>query len=395
MREDPTYREATLDADAVREFRKAFIAHENWFNAGRPDAHLYAWPIAGTRAAAVDGYQAYVAYRDWLSGVMLAFSGFYDMVDDIRSLVRDIQSKSPNEPRALLLAAAKQDDAFHGQWGNLFNGDVVWPGLTHESLSAYARKYEVEWPLRVLVCLRDLVDSGMCDPTLARFRDKGGRVKKGALAVHARAGFAQYPALQAVIRLAYSAKLRNVIAHNEYTIVDGTVRSLDGSYSETEAEVWAHIDAITAVQNDLVRLESTASHDPTTLASCGVLGVGWGRRVDTGMPHLTVLQLNAFQQYDRGAEWLHKVAIAAGTHELETTLGSARSQRGPLVPDLLPVLDSIRSSGMLVCQILGVVPCLHAASVAHESYDLPAGRFCVIGPAVTRTVPADVVAASS
>ncbi len=48
----------------MKRFRTNWALHERWFQNGREDLEQYSCPVPGTRAAAVDGIDAYYVYRD-------------------------------------------------------------------------------------------------------------------------------------------------------------------------------------------------------------------------------------------------------------------------------------------------------------------------------------------
>jgi len=294
--------------------------------------------------------------------------------------------------RRLLTEVAPQDEAFRAQWANLFASDVFWPGLTHEALSGYVRKYEVEWPLRVLACLRELTETGTYDPTLARFRDARRRLKKGVVVDYLLGGFTAYPGLRQALRLAYSPKLRNLIGHNEYVMEHDAVRAIDGTFAQTGTEVWQRTQALMAVQNALVWLESTAGREPAVLAPCGVLSVGWMPLDADDVPHLVVMQLAAFRRYSPSAAWLDAAVVHVTADRAETKLGAARVRGGRLEPTLVGVLAQLRNTQRLRCEVVSVAPCLHAPGLTHRAYDFPWGRFCETDePTAVREVPVRVI----
>ena len=282
----------------------------------------------------------------------------------------------------MFATVAKHDDVFIAQWNNLF-GDVLWKGVSHASLAAYAQKYEVEWPLRMLACLRGLTANGRYDATLARFRDSSGRLKKGVVVDYLAGGFNAYPALSAALRDGYSAKLRNLIGHNGCVIDEVGVKAIDGSFAETHAEISRRVLSLTAVQNALVWLESTHSQDPSVLAPRGVIGIGWLPLASEGIPELLVLQLSAFRQFDPNAEWLDHGVIQVDGSAIETRLGDAKAHGGTVDDTLAVVLERVRAVGIVRCHVISVMPCLHVLDDAHEVFSVAEHQYCEVDAPVS------------
>ena len=189
---------------------------------------------------------------------MLATDGFAELLDDLRAMIAEIRAKHEGEPERLLSTVGEHDSAFHAQWNNLF-GDVLWKGVSHVTLAAYVQKYEVEWPLRFLACLRGLLSNGRYDPALSQFRDRGGRLRKGVVIDYIAQGFGSYPAFRTALSQGYSVTLRNLIGHNSYVLDEAEIKAIDGSYVETYDGVWRRVQALGAIQNSLVLLQSTST----------------------------------------------------------------------------------------------------------------------------------------
>lgn len=364
--------------------------HEAWWQSGRPGLEEYSWPVPGTLAMVQEGQDAYFAYRDYLAAFVLAADGFAELLDDLRKMVADMRERFASEPDQLFATVGRHDDAFRAQWNNLFGG-VLWEGVSHGSLAAYAQKYEVEWPLRILACMRGLLSAGRYDATLAQFRDQGGRLRKGVVVDYLAGGFKAYPAFRAALVRAYSAKLRNHIGHNDYVIDEVGLKAIDGSFAETRADVWGRVHALTAIQNALVWLESTRAQDPRALAPRGVLGLGWIPLSDDGVPELLVLQLSAFRQFDPDAAWLDHGVIELDRDTMKTRLGEAKAHEGTLDAALRRVLDRVRALGGVRCHVTGVMPCLHDLEDDHEVFDVGGHRYCEVDAPVSGWVAVTVV----
>lgn len=362
-----------FDARRVRALIEAWARHEAWFQLGSPDFDTYEWPVPGTREIANEGKAAYMAYRDFLASVVLGFDGHGPLLDDLQHLASAVELRTPGAVSRLLKAADASASQFHQQWTNLFSRDQVWAGLSHDTLGAYVRRYEVEQPLRLLVWFRDLYETETYDESLRRFRDQQGRLRKGKMVEHVIAGFKEFPHLQRLLEHGYSIRLRNLIGHNEYQIDGDLLRSLDGQWSCTERELFARFQAVGAVHNALLWMGSTV-RAPSDLASRGVVGVAWA--LAETRPSLRVLQLAPFGKFDPAAEWASSVSITVGSDSVVTAVSDSRERMGPLVPLLRPVLAAIARSGVVACEVVRVVPCLHLDEYEHQTYQLGPHRFC-------------------
>ncbi|MCO4099739.1 MAG: hypothetical protein HEQ38_10130 [Gemmatimonas sp.] len=358
----------------MRALMNAWARHETWFQLGRLNLDAYDWPVPGSHEIAHEGEAAYIAYRDFLAAAILSFDGHALVLDELQRLVADIERRVPGGVGGPLRMDEPDDTHFHQQWANLFTPNPHWGGLSHETLGAYVRKYEVERPLRVLVWLRDLYETGTRDPSLRRFRDKSGRLKKGMMVTHISSGFKDFPALRSLLVHAYSSRLRNLVGHNDYQIRDDVLAALDGTWACTASEVFGRFQALSAAHNALVWLSSIAHQDTTELAARGVLGIGW--IPDVTNPRLLVLQLAAFRQFDPTAEWLTAVSVTVNDNRVATIVSGARERTGPLLPELRPVLTRLAKVGGVACEVVGIVPCLHADDCEHHTYQLGQHRYC-------------------
>lgn len=384
-----------FESAKVHAFIEAWVLHEHWFQGGQPDVETYSWPVPGLKAVVQDGLDAYLAYRDYISAFVLFVEGYGDALDDLKRLAGDLRRRFPDEFGRLMTEVAGIDETFLAQWGNLFD-DPYMPALTHAALSKYARKYEVEWTLRVLACMRELLTKRLYDESLVRFRDRDGRLRKGVLVDFIAQGLRSYPHLQQAFRDGYCPPLRNAIGHNSYVIDETGVRSLDGEYAESAERFFTRMRALGAVQNMLVWLWRTSRQSKAELAPKGVVALHWGRDTFEGAPisWLGVLQLATFRLHDPDALWLdHATVTVAGDH-MDTQLGEARSHGGPIPDQMRVVLDLMRDTGRILCEIIPVVPCLHPDALEHEVYELPSGRFCQLEESLESIVPVTVIDAA-
>lgn len=367
-----------LDPIRVKRFRTSWALHERWFQNGRQNPEQYTWPVPGTRAAAFDGQVAYYVYRDATAEFVMRLDGFGAVLDALTALVADLSHTHGHALERLLEVAAPQDATFHRQWQNLFEVSNEWDGLSHADVSLYARKYEVEWPLCVLVHLKDLLANGRYDDSLARFRDRAGRLKKGQMVEYLKSWPPTSRAIGILVEEAFSPRLRNAIGHNGYELRDGRFRSLDGEVDEGADQVLKRMNSLTAIQNALVWLVARRTHPLSGLRASGVLAVGWGRETIGGAPRLEVLQLAAFRARDIDAEWASRVDITVMAEHICTRIGDAPPVDGGLSAELRVLLRHAAERGSIAVDVVGVVPCLHCDNEQHVVHQQGPDRYCEV-----------------
>jgi hypothetical protein len=240
-----------LDIDKLRKLEHGFATLETWFQLDRLNPGEYEFPVLGFSEVARDSEEAFYLYRDFFAAYLQELHGKGDVLEDVQRLFDDAYRANCKVSEAFAESQFRFDDRSAEQWKNLF-GSPSWPGLTHESLSLYARKYEVEWPLRWLTCLTDIVASRNFDPNMSAHRDRRGRLMKGTVINHISKQLGSYQALKRAFDSGYSSALRNIIGHNDYRIAEEYVESLDGSFRESDAKVWERVRYLQAVHNSLL-----------------------------------------------------------------------------------------------------------------------------------------------
>ena len=63
-----------------------------------------------------------------------------------------------------------------------------------------------------------------------------------------------------------------------------------------------------------------------------------------------------------------RVGVQGG--QVSTTLGRARAHDGPMEERLRAVILRIAETGMVSCEVVGVVPCLHEVDFPHQTYQV-------------------------
>ena len=379
-------RDDDLDRDKLRKLNHDWVSQEHWFQMVRDDPENYEWPVLGSRQAALEGEEAFYLYRDAFLPLLEASPGSDGAFHSVVQLYSDVLQSYPNEAKRFESELFALDTVFRAQWKNLF-GDFIWPGLTHESLGLYSRKYEVEWPLRCLACLRDLVHTASFDATLKKHRDSSGRLRKGRVVAYIADGLGRYPDLQSAVRRGYSSTLRNAIGHNDYVIENDAVRSVNGTFSEAAGQVWQRVQSLQSIQNALLWICHSATRKFTPdLAQRGIVAVGWPPLQDGGIPHALIGQLAPFHDLDEHADWLTTAEIWFEDERMFTQFAEGRARGGPFVPQLRPLLDELERSGKLVTEIVPVMPCLHRDDLEHFVLTTDEGVYCEYGQAVTRDV---------
>ena len=375
-----------LDPLKIERLERDWAEQERWFQMDRSSPDEYAFPVLGSRQVAQEGEEAYYLYRDAFLPFLETIRGTDDVVRDLMNLYGALSVHYPTQIKELASDLFEFDDAFVTQWKNLF-GDLTWPGLTHDSLGCYVRKYEVEWPLRCLACLVDLHTIGQFDAGLAAHRDRSGRLLKGHVISHVTERLSSYPALQNAVRTGYSSTLRNAIGHNDYEITADAIRSLDGNFAEGTEQVWSRVRLLQTVQNALLWLRHSVTRRVSQdLAMRGIMFVAWLPLTEGQLPRALVGQLAPFHQLDLQAAWLQDALLCFEDGKLMTQFGGARARAGQIVPDLLPVLAELQRTGRMVAELVPIMPCLHRADDDHLAFTSPEGTYCEAGASVEREV---------
>jgi hypothetical protein len=379
-------RDDDLDRDKLRKLTHDWVSQEHWFQMVRGDAENYEWPVLGSRQAALEGEDAFYLYRDAFVPLLEASTASEAAFDSAVRLYADVMHSHPIEAKRFESELFTFDASFRAQWKNLF-GEFTWPGLTHESLALYSRKYEVEWPLRCLVCLRDLMQTGTFDATLKSHRDSSGRLRKGRVVAYIADGLGRYPELQSAIRRGYSPALRNAIGHNDYVVENDAVRSLDGKFIEATDDVWRRVQSLQSVQNALLWICHAATRSFTpNMAQRGIVVIAWLPVEHGGLPHALIGQLAPFHDLDERADWLTSAEIWFEDEKMFTQFAQARPRGGSVVPELRPVLDKLARSAKLIAEIVPVMPCLHKEDLDHLVLTTDEGVYCEYGQAVKREI---------
>lgn len=374
-----------LDPKKLKALERAWAEQETWFQLdhSRPEEH--SWPVPGSWEAAQEGKAAYYMYRD----AFVPWMEWLQSTDDVLSdLVRLYQAANALDAAAMDEVGRNlfdENSTFARQWHNLF-GNPFWSGVSHESLSLYARKFEVEWPLLLIAALADIVNRRDLDLRQSRFHDRRGRLQKGRLIANLMSGLREYPALENAVRVGYDADLRNLISHNSYSIAEGKLFAIDGSLSRSEKELYRQVQLLQAVQNGLlwIKNEVTRDVDPA-LHSKGIVVVGWLPMTEA-TPRAIVAQLAPFQRLDTTAAWLDEARIWFEDEKMMTRFGTGRPRGGIVFPTLGAVLDAIRTGGKVLVELVPVMPCFHFDSYDHFTLPTANDIYCVAGDVVTREI---------
>lgn len=376
----------TLDPTKLHDLHRAWAEQEHWFQTDRSAPDSYSFPVPGSREVAHEGEEAYYLYRDAFVPLFAALDGDAEVHEQIYAIYTAVAGRDPAQSRKLAEECFPVDDRFVHQWGNLFVG-VSWPGLTHETLALYVRKYEVEWPLRALACLVDLLATGDFDATLAVHRDRHGRLLKGRIITHLGQSLHKFPVLQEAVATGYSAPLRNAIGHNDYTIENDSVCASDESFRETSTQVFQRVKALQTLHNGILWLRNSLTRaGVSNLASKGIVAVGWHSHQDGHLPRASLAQLAPFHNLDRDANWLTSAAVWFKEGKMMTRFGAGRARGGPMFPPLWLVLEALRLSGRMQVELFPVMPCLHHDALAHATFVTDRGTYCPVAAPIAREV---------
>ncbi len=324
--------------------------------------------------------EAYTLFRIALGEYLCETQGFGAMLSDVKRLFSDCDRMYPQEMMHFWSHYEDPPLEFNAQWRN------IWPISTRMAFEPtdlfwYQEKYEVDLFLVVLAQLRSIRLGSGWDEYLCNLRDSRGKLKKGVAVDFVLGGLGGYAGLHRDLEIAYDPRLRNTIGHNMYTVVDNTLKSLDG---EIEVSVLEFVDACLAlqnVQNSILWMLSRKQIDLRPLVGCGVVTtmlLGDGDRVPVS------LQLAPFFEIDSEAAWLDQVCVAwddgddTFVLQLPHTSGYGAAISQPLAADLLTACGT-----RVAWSLLPVMPCIHHG---HKSIETPWGPVCVQGGAVVKEV---------
>lgn len=198
--------------------------------------------------------------------------------------------------------------------------------LSHSHCYMYQSFYENEIILIVLASFSILNNDNKVDTGLYKFKDRKGNIKKGLVIKHLKSKLKFYNGLGEIFDLAYNVKLRNTIGHNNYTIEDNKIISLDNELIVDKKEFFESLVNIQSLNNYLLYYFSNASINLSSLEKYGILGIGFGYKENSQI--LSVFQLSCFYNLNINFSWLNKIKFYIRENKLITYIDSANRFSG-------------------------------------------------------------------
>jgi hypothetical protein len=307
-----------------------------------------------------------------------------DFYNQFIKLVSECEINHPTEMSRFWKAHRNPAVKFKEQWRNLFDPFTTCC-LTHENCYKYQQKYEVEFVLIVLAQLRQINSGKGFDASLNGFRDNKGKFKKGVIANHVIEGFQEFSEIKKMLSKAYDPKLRNIIGHNEYKIVNDIISSIEGEYTITGNQFFASYLSLQEVHNATLWLFSHDHIPNKKYASYGVPSIGFNLDMSLiKLPSLIVYQINTFRQIDFKATWLTEVVFSIKNGIITTSFSSAEKHQGEFTEELKGFINKAIDLGKINVSLIPIMPCVHKEDHAIRTHW---GEFCQYGSIHKIVVP--------
>jgi hypothetical protein len=392
---------------------QAYYHLEDWWAAGEPEGEfdVELLPFEHQLFARRDKPAAFEHYR-------AALLSYYEqavlrapMSSLVRSYLRRLHAMDASALKAFVEAGEDAVERFVEQRNNAYRRvrpllDTPPPQdrAQHEAelrtvLSAWVDYFECDLPLWFLGVTGKALSSGLIEPTA--FGGPNSSTAQGSLADSVAAAIVDTP-LAAIFDEAYSAKLRNIVQHNDFRVDagrDGALRivSLTAGEVFSEDEVRGRLFAQQSLGEAVATGMRWARHvllapETTALAQEGFVGAAFA--ADADGPVIALLQLWCFRDLDPLGSWLDSAEIVVLPHsdeEEEVRIGEHGVSIGPAI-STGPLGDSIRERGWVRVMRIPIAPAL---GLGHPTYDVtPARRYEVVGPLDDHWIPATVAARS-
>lgn len=157
-------------------------------------------------------------------------------------------------------------------------------------------------------------------------------MRKGVLIDSLKSKLILYPLTHKLFEAAYNPKIRNIIGHNNYKIVDETIVSLeDETITISKFDIFKAIYSIQSLNNYLLNYLSCKSIPIANLQNAGILGMAFG--LEGKHPVLSIFQLSCFYQIGN-FRWAKKIQFSISDNQVETNFGFQVPMIGPFSKEL-------------------------------------------------------------
>jgi hypothetical protein len=378
-----------VSENLIRELKQKFVNYEHWLISGFTDPKPAELPVEYLKLFNQKP-EAYNIYRQATFKFIQQLSGRCEILNGLEKLVASLTKRNSDGFSQItdFFNSLDLTSKFKEEWSNTFETSklIQKNEITHEICYFYQSKYEIDELLFFLAAIRKLLTDNIVDLSLKNLRDKRGAIKKGVMVDYISAGLKKYPKLKYAIDKAYIPKLRNTIGHNNYTIRDGLIKSLDGTITVSQKEFFESLYNIQELHNSIIWILANIGcrNDLKTTCDCGIISIGFGYDKKNILPVINLFQLWCFFENDTHRTWLKKVVFETKNKELHTLFTPIASFKGLITSALVDWLKDTRCRGNVLIKISSVIPFIGDEDLKLElgwgTYQVTADHFEVILP---------------
>ncbi|MGO1520220.1 MAG: hypothetical protein ACTHZ7_14525 [Sphingobacterium sp.] len=299
---------------------------------------------------------AFFYYRNWLFTLLLNRDE-QDALTEFKNILVFKVGTSKHDQLLKHFLENNSSEIFSQKRLNAFEIALQAPNanLNQNTCFLYQQYYEIEILFLVLYSFITLNESDTIETDLNNFRDRSGKLRKGVLIDNLKSKLRPYPLTHKLFETAYNSKIRNIIGHNSYKIVEDAIESLDDSTIKlSKDEVFKAIYSIQSLNNNLLNYFSSKSTLNDNLQNEGILGMAFG--FEGELPVLSIFQLSCF--YHLGDfQWAEKIIFSIRHNQLETNFGFQSPMIGPYSKELEQIwFNPLRERKKLRIYLTPIVP---------------------------------------
>jgi len=300
--------------------------------------------------------EAFYYYRNWLFTLLLN-SDEQDSLREFKNILDFKVGTSKHDQLLKHFLENNSSEIFSQKRINTFEIAVQAPNsnLSQNTCFLYQQYYEIEIIFLVLYSFITLNESDTIETDLNNFKDRSGRLRKGALIDNLKSKLRPYSLTHKLFEDAYNSKIRNIIGHNNYKIDGDAIESLENrTIKLSKVEVFKSIYSIQSLNNYLLNYFSSKSVLNDDLQNAGILGMAFG--LEEKRPVLSIFQLSCF--YLLGDfKWAEKIVFNVSNSQLETNFGFQTPMIGPYSKELEQIwFNPLREEKELRIYLTPIVP---------------------------------------
>lgn len=299
--------------------------------------------------------EAYSYYRSWLYSYLLPEKES----NELNEVIDFLESNYGSEGQEIIVqhySDAEYVRIFSNKRINAFETALIAEEtkLSQSHCFLYQQYYEIETALLVLASFIVLNEEEKVDVTHNRFKDKSGKIKKGVLIDFVKSKIKRYKHMYSLLSVGYNSKIRNLIGHNDYRIVNDEIISNDGKTRITKNALFQALYSVQALNNYLLHFFALKNVNYTNFKSEGVLGVSFD--LVGGIPRLSIVQLLCF--YKHGPYPMPDTIIfSKNGQSMNTDIGYHSPMTGETIELVrLGWFDALKKQSDLRVRVIPIVP---------------------------------------